>query len=390
MMGTLTGGFERFFQHMGTADRPRHQGPAAVHPGLPADAGGRPAAQHAVHAGLPVARRLSRPHRRERADRRAGVRVSAPPAAAAARSAAPLPHSRRRLASGCCRCAVRGASPASGRWSWICGCPPAGDAPVPVVVFLHGGGWRLGSRHSAGPAYATADPARSSRSRRPGSRWPASTTGSPARRSGRPSCTTPRPPSAGCAPAPRTRHRPRADRRLGRVGRRPPGRAARPHHRRPGAGGRGRHRRSVERGVRRRRLVRAQRRRRRRNRSRRRPGRPGQPRGAAARRRRRRRVPELAAQASPISHVSAGRAAVPAAARRAPTGWSRPCRASGCTRRWPRPAPTSSCTCTTAPTTCGWARRRPPPTRCDRTIDVPARQLRPRLQRPKRQRETDR
>lgn len=32
------------------------------------------------------------------------------------------------------------------------------DAPVPVVVFLHGGGWRLGSRHSAGPAYAASSP----------------------------------------------------------------------------------------------------------------------------------------------------------------------------------------------------------------------------------------
>ena len=59
MMGTLSGGFERFFQHMGTADRPRHQGPAAVHPGLPADAARRAAAQHAVHAGLRLARRLS-------------------------------------------------------------------------------------------------------------------------------------------------------------------------------------------------------------------------------------------------------------------------------------------------------------------------------------------
>ena len=36
--------------------------------------------------------------------------------------------------------------------------PAVGDAPSPVVVFLHGGGWRLGSRHSAGPAYAKADP----------------------------------------------------------------------------------------------------------------------------------------------------------------------------------------------------------------------------------------
>jgi acetyl esterase/lipase len=36
--------------------------------------------------------------------------------------------------------------------------PLKGDVPVPVVVFLHGGGWRLGSRHSAGPAYRGADP----------------------------------------------------------------------------------------------------------------------------------------------------------------------------------------------------------------------------------------
>ena len=30
---------------------------------------------------------------------------------------------------------------------------PAGDGPHPVVLFLHGGGWRLGSRHSGGPAF---------------------------------------------------------------------------------------------------------------------------------------------------------------------------------------------------------------------------------------------
>lgn len=36
--------------------------------------------------------------------------------------------------------------------------PPDTGAPVPVVVFLHGGGWRLGSRHSAGPAYAASTP----------------------------------------------------------------------------------------------------------------------------------------------------------------------------------------------------------------------------------------
>jgi acetyl esterase/lipase len=36
--------------------------------------------------------------------------------------------------------------------------PPETGNPVPVVVFLHGGGWRVGSRHSAGPAYAGASP----------------------------------------------------------------------------------------------------------------------------------------------------------------------------------------------------------------------------------------
>ena len=36
--------------------------------------------------------------------------------------------------------------------------PPESDGPVPVVVFLHGGGWRLGSRHLVGPAYLGASP----------------------------------------------------------------------------------------------------------------------------------------------------------------------------------------------------------------------------------------
>jgi acetyl esterase/lipase len=36
--------------------------------------------------------------------------------------------------------------------------PPESDGPVPVVVFLHGGGWRLGSRHAAGPAYRGTSP----------------------------------------------------------------------------------------------------------------------------------------------------------------------------------------------------------------------------------------
>ena len=36
--------------------------------------------------------------------------------------------------------------------------PPEGDAPAPVVVFLHGGGWRVGSRHTAGPMYQDFSP----------------------------------------------------------------------------------------------------------------------------------------------------------------------------------------------------------------------------------------
>ncbi|MGK5683671.1 alpha/beta hydrolase fold domain-containing protein [Actinoplanes sp. URMC 104] len=36
--------------------------------------------------------------------------------------------------------------------------PPGTSAPPPVVVFLHGGGWRVGSRHSAGPAFRAAVP----------------------------------------------------------------------------------------------------------------------------------------------------------------------------------------------------------------------------------------
>ncbi len=35
---------------------------------------------------------------------------------------------------------------------------PADAGPAPVVVFLHGGGRRLGSRHTAGPAHRGADP----------------------------------------------------------------------------------------------------------------------------------------------------------------------------------------------------------------------------------------
>jgi acetyl esterase/lipase len=35
---------------------------------------------------------------------------------------------------------------------------PAETEPAPVAVFLHGGGWRAGTRHTAGPAYAGTAP----------------------------------------------------------------------------------------------------------------------------------------------------------------------------------------------------------------------------------------
>jgi acetyl esterase/lipase len=77
----------------------------------------------------------------------------APPA-----HAAPLPPARTgaggvRVLSGVPYAALPGARPLE-----LDLYLPAAEAPAPVVVFLHGGGWRLGSRHSAGPAYRGADP----------------------------------------------------------------------------------------------------------------------------------------------------------------------------------------------------------------------------------------
>ena len=67
-------------------------------------------------------------------------------------------------------------------------------------------------------------------------------------------------------------------------------------------------------------------------------------------------VPELAAQASPISHVSARRPAVPAAARRGrPVHPVRAERAAAHRARRGRASRPSS-TSTRTPTTCGWAR----------------------------------
>ena len=93
--------------------------------------------------------------------------------------------------------------------------------------------------------------------------------------------------------------------RLGRVGGRPPRRAARPHRRRPRARGRPRRDRPVEPGKRRRRLVRAERPQGDGHRHRHRPHGPGHARGPAAGRAPA-AVPDAAAQASPVTHVSPG------------------------------------------------------------------------------------
>jgi acetyl esterase/lipase len=71
--------------------------------------------------------------------------------------AAPLPPARSgaggvRVLSGVAFAALPGARPLE----LDLYLPAAG--PSPVVVFLHGGGWRVGSRHTAGPAYRGADP----------------------------------------------------------------------------------------------------------------------------------------------------------------------------------------------------------------------------------------
>lgn len=73
--------------------------------------------------------------------------------------AAPLPPARSasggvRLLPGMPFAALPGVRPLE-LDLWL---PPAGERPVPAVVFLHGGGWRLGGRSSAGPMYAGVDP----------------------------------------------------------------------------------------------------------------------------------------------------------------------------------------------------------------------------------------
>ena len=172
------------------------------------------------------------------ADRRRAVcleeSVPAPAPLPPPAHAAPLPARarRRRWHPAAARRPVRRAPrrPAAGARP----VPAAGrDGPAPVVVFLHGGGWRLGSRHArrpgvprrrpdpfeqvaqAGIAVASVDYRLSGE---------ADLAGPAARRQGR------RPLAA--RPRRRARHRPGPDRRLGRVGRRAPRRAARPDRRR--------------------------------------------------------------------------------------------------------------------------------------------------------------
>lgn len=82
-----------------------------------------------------------------------------PPPAHAAPLPAPLPGpGGTRVLRGVPFAALPGARPLE-LDLWL---PPASavadGAPPPVAVFLHGGGWRLGSRHAAGPMYAGVDP----------------------------------------------------------------------------------------------------------------------------------------------------------------------------------------------------------------------------------------
>ena len=338
MLGVLTGGFERFFQHMGTAtDHPTKDQPPFI-PDFPRM---KAAAQQHNMQFMPdfqwpdaASRRLTaRIHRRSPPARHLGGPCPRRPAAAAAGSHAPLPAAATPAASGCSPACRTPRSRGSGRWSWTSWLPPAGDGPVPVVVFLHGGGWRLGSRHvgrarrsprcrpspfeqvaRAGIAVASIDYRLSGEAI-----WPAQLHDAKAAvrwlraRAGElgidPDRIAAWGESAGGHLAELlglTGDDPALEGEVGIAG---PSSAV----------------------SRRRRLVRAERRRRGRHRQRRGPGGPDDPRGAAARRRAADACPTLAAQASPISHVVAGRAAVPAAARPGRPARSRACRASGCT-----------------------------------------------------------
>ena len=73
-----------------------------------------------------------------------------------------------------------------------------GGSGVPLVVFLHGGGWLRGDRSMVSPSVrGRGGPGRWRGWRRTGSRSPRSTTGSAARRASRPSSRTCRRRSSG-------------------------------------------------------------------------------------------------------------------------------------------------------------------------------------------------
>jgi acetyl esterase/lipase len=72
---------------------------------------------------------------------------------------APLPPARSaaggvRLVPGVAYAAIPGLRPLE-LDLWL---PPEDAGPSPVVLFLHGGGWRVGSRSTVGPMYAGQDP----------------------------------------------------------------------------------------------------------------------------------------------------------------------------------------------------------------------------------------
>ncbi len=357
ILGVMTGGFERFFQHMGTVT---DNGTKDQPPFIPDFPRMKAAAQQHNMQFMPDfdgrTRRLS-----------ARTAVTAAPSPGGSARATP----RRAAARARARCRTRRTasgvgfspgsrmppSPGSGRSSWICGCPPAGDEPSPVVVFLHGGGWRLGSRHSAGPAYAKADPGPFELVAQAGiavasidyrlsgeAVWPAQLHDAKAAvrwLRGRASELTIDPDRIAAW-----------------------GESAGGHLAEllgltvddPALEGDGRRRRPVERGRGRRRLVRAERRRARSPRTSavtRWTRRPGRRSCWAPRRRRCRSSPRRPARSATSRPA---RAAVPAAARPGRPDGARASRANGCTPHCWRPAPTPSCTCTRAPTTCGWAR----------------------------------
>ena len=169
MLGVLTGGFERFFQHMGTVtdhgtkdqppfipDFPRMKAAAMQHnmqfmpdfqwPDPESDVLKTSFAAPKACVTCWSTSRIARI-----SPWRILVRARPADATAGARCTAAAGPPDRRVASGFWPAFRMPRSPGSGRWSWISGSRPASDSSFPVVVFLHGGGWRLGSRHSAGP-----------------------------------------------------------------------------------------------------------------------------------------------------------------------------------------------------------------------------------------------